>query len=281
MITLDDMPTGYKDLCLEILKNGEEVSPRGQLTKELRGVTIKFLDPTRTMPVGINRGLNVAIGAMEALQLIGGFTDPPMMKRIGQNFSNFMRAGSFDGAYGPRVRTQLPMVVERLKRDKDTRQAVLNIWDPLHDMFEERSRDYPCTIFLQFLIRNDKLECHGHMRSNDVWWGLSYDAFQFSQLQCTIANYLQMPAGPYYHHAVSLHMYERDFAKVDDLLYAPTEDLQVKGIGRGHQDVDYPEFRDVMELAETLTQGIPPKSLTVSEQWYDNVLWEYKQEVAK
>lgn len=201
---------GYRNLVSEILANGEEVSPRGQATREVRGAVIVLKNPIPSLPNRSGRKLNPAIGAAEALQLIGGFSDPRMMESISKNFSRFLDAGVFHGAYGTRLRGQLPLIYERLRDDPDTRQAVVTIWDPLHDAVVRDSKDFPCTITLQFMVRDDALELQTYMRSNDVWLGLPYDAFQFTQLQMTMANVLDLRYGPYAHHVGSLHIYERD-----------------------------------------------------------------------
>ena len=56
------------------------------------------------------------------------------------------------------------------------------------------------------------------MRSNDVWWGLPYDVFQFTQLQLTLARLLDVAPGEYTHMVGSLHAYERDADGIDALV---------------------------------------------------------------
>ncbi|MGH9203196.1 MAG: thymidylate synthase, partial [Vicinamibacterales bacterium] len=149
---------------------------------------------------------------------IGGVSVPELKTKIAPNTADFMNNGVFRGAYGPRVRESLPAIVRTLKQDRDSRRAVLTIFDSRVDLFQPQdTRDYPCTVALHFLLRDDHLECHAFMRSNDVWWGLTYDAFVFTQLQLTLAGLLDAASGTYFHTATSLHMYERDFNKWQDL----------------------------------------------------------------
>lgn len=216
-IQIDNLRQGYVELVEEIQRHGKPVAPRGMPTVELLNATVTLHDPSDALPIGIGRKPNLAIGAAEALQLIGGFSDPEMMASITKNFERFFDGGVLSGAYGPRIRTQLEHVVERLKQDPDTRQAIAVIWDPLHDGIGSVPRDLPCTLVLHFVIRDGKLSLCTTMRSNDVWWGVCYDFFQFTQLQLSIARVLKVKAGPYYHHATSLHMYERDFAAAEEL----------------------------------------------------------------
>lgn len=217
LIEIDDMPSGYARVCQIVAEEGRHVAPRGLATREVPGVTIRVDNPYLALPIGVGRKLNVAIAAAEAAQLVGGVSYPELMSRITKTFDDFRDDGTFHGAYGPRVRPQLPAVVSRLREDPDTRQAIIVLWDPLHDLFVPDSRDYPCTIALQYFVRGGALEAHTIMRSNDVWWGLAYDVFQFTQLQFTIANVLHLDIGAYYHHVHSLHAYERDLAGIAGL----------------------------------------------------------------
>ena len=51
------------------------------------------------------------------------------------------------------------------------------------------------------------------MRSNDIWFGLPYDIFQFTSLQILLSMELGVGIGTYTHICGSLHLYERDLGK--------------------------------------------------------------------
>lgn len=209
-----DMIEGYVQVCHLVYYRGSQSSPRGMKTRELLGTTIRVTNPRVTLPVGVGRKVNPRLAWLEALQLVGGFQAPEAM---GEHFRPFMDGQAFAGAYGPRIRNQLPMVQGRLLQDPDTRQAIVTIWDPIQDLVGSPRRDVPCTIGFQFFIRHGRLDMHVHMRSNDVWLGLAYDCFQFTRLQCTMAECIGAVAGEYVHHVGSLHLYERDVEKVLEL----------------------------------------------------------------
>jgi thymidylate synthase len=235
--TVESLGFGYEHICKSVLKHGREVAPRGLVTRELPAATIVCHNPRDSLPTGVGRKLNAAVGVAEALQLIGGFSRPDLMKVISPNFAQFLDDGHFHGAYGPRVRPQLEDVVRKLKSDADSRQAIVTIWDPAKDN-ELGLHDYPCTLSLHFMLRNDRLELHVTMRSNDVWWGLAYDAFQFTQLQCTLAHVLDVEPGAYAHHANSLHVYERDFDDIESLSNDARVADRWDGVGAPGMDVD-------------------------------------------
>lgn len=106
---------------------------------------------------------------------------------------------------------QLQQIIELLKKDRNTRRAVLNISDPAINRIE--TKDMQCTIALQFLIRNDKLEMTVYMRSNDIYFGFPYDYIYFVSLGQYIAKQLNIEFSLYTHHATSMHMYLRDHDK--------------------------------------------------------------------
>lgn len=216
-IHIGDGVNGYVYLVNWVLMHGEEVAPRGQKTREIEDATIFIEDVYNTLPLNINRGTVPGIGAVEACQLIGGVSYPETVIAVGPQFKNFTEDnGLFHGAYGLRTKGQYDAIVERLRQDPSTRQAVVTIWNPTYDLLPGK-RDYPCTVLHQFRIRNNKLNMSVYMRSNDVWLGAAYDFFQFTRVQIAIASILGIEPGTYAHHVGSLHIYEQHYGAAEDL----------------------------------------------------------------
>lgn len=216
-LRLRDLRRGYLDLANEVRLVGRPVIVRGLETRELTGVTLRFDDVTRPMlPIGVGRRVNTKLAAVEALQLISGTIHPELLLRASPHYAQVLvNPGELtQGAYGPRTRAALRRVVELLQRDPTSRQAMLSIW---RDEDLTTVGDRPCTIGLQFLVRDERLQLHVWMRSEDVWLGVPYDLFMFTQLQRTIAVVLGLSPGSYHHHVTSLHIYDRDLAAVDEL----------------------------------------------------------------
>lgn len=269
-LIVDDLQYGYPGVVESVFNDGEVAWPRGLKTHEIRGVELVVKRPWQTLPIGVGRSVNTKIAAVEALQLIGGVLHPELLVKASKAFGEFMDGGTFHGGYGQRVRSQLPAVQRRLLKDPDTRQAVVTLWDPQHDLFTSDAKDYPCTIALQFIVRNHTLELHTHMRSNDVWRGLAYDAFVFTQLQQAMAASLDFECGDYHHHVVSLHLYDTDVPAVMKMLEAPTEPLAWMMGSLIRQPMTY---ELVMLVARGLLRG---KDVTVESNstlgWYTEVL---------
>lgn len=220
VINLYDAVDGYVDLAKHVLRYGNTVSPRGQETREIEDAVIRITNVRDTLPLGVGRNVVPGIGAVEACQLLAGVSMPELVVAVGPQFKKYTEDnGLFHGAYGLRTNMQYEKIIERLKDDPDTRQAVVTIWDPKLDLLNNK-RDYPCTILHQFKIRNDALNMSVYMRSNDVWLGAAYDFFQFTRVQLAIASILGISPGTYTHHVGSLHIYEQHYDLVDNLKYA-------------------------------------------------------------
>lgn len=241
VIELSDLRNGYVDLVDWVLSLGEPVTSRGLPTTELTGVTIEVPRPTGVMlPVGVNRRVNQRLAAVEALQLLSGTADVELLRRASPNYTEVLvdPAAAAYGAYGPRLREQLTTLVTELRRHPASRRAVLAVWRP-DDLFHDGDR--PCTLTLQFLVRGGRLELIVNMRSQDVWLGVPYDLFMFTQLQRSLARALGVGTGRYVHHVGSLHLYDRDVEAARRLTYVADDLPPPAYYPRGIVAVDSPE----------------------------------------
>ena len=107
---------------------------------------------------------------------------------------------------------QLDMVVDMLKKNPNTRQATISIFDGKER--EKYDKDTPCTYAIQFTILNDRLNMCVTMRSNDLWYGFCNDQYCFSKLQLMVADKLEIRLGEYYHFAHNLHLYNNIIEKL-------------------------------------------------------------------
>jgi thymidylate synthase len=219
-LVIDNLRDGYVDLVNWVIAEGTPVSPRGQATHELLGARVVLTNPADAIPVGVGRNLNALIGAAEAAQSFSGVSDAAMLNSVsGGNFRPFMNGNVLRGAYGPRVAPQMAGIVSRLFEDPDSRQTVALIWKP-DDLWRSDTKDLPCTVALQFAIRDGKLHAFTSMRSNDVWLGVAYDFQMFTRIQLTLAWVLGVEVGNYYHSATSFHIYDRNIEAAGGLTKA-------------------------------------------------------------
>lgn len=199
---------------------GATVSPRGFPTREVLFPTLHIDEPWQLPPILPGRKANWAIGALEATSIVGQFSLPELFPDV---FAKFTKDGVFWGSYGGRIAGQLGLLVETLKSDASSRQAVVTIFDGHRDL-ARRDPDMPCTIALQFLIRDDVLHLRTMMRSNDAWLGLTYDLVQFAALQGAIAQAVGVPMGHLIHQPGSLHVYDSDVEKIEAMVDAGWND---------------------------------------------------------
>jgi thymidylate synthase len=251
-----------------VLEHGKEVAPRGQKTREIEDAIIRIDDVYNTLPMNVGRGAVPGIGAVEACQLLSGTSFPDLVIAIGPQFQNYTEDnGIFHGAYGPRTNGQYDIIIDRLKADPDTRQAVITIWNPQYDL-QPSKRDYPCTILHQFRIRNNKLNMSVYMRSNDVWLGAAYDFFQFTRVQLAVASVLGIEPGTYNHHVGSLHIYEQHYESADKLKYTDETVSIPYFTGRSWNEI---KSGSLLAMQATVDKGVYAR-LTKDEQWYTDVM---------
>jgi len=106
---------------------------------------------------------------------------------------------------------QLDKVISMLRRNPDTRQAAISIYDGKE--IYKYEYDTPCTYAIQFTVVDNKLNMCVTMRSNDLWYGFCNDQYCFAQLQILVAEETGYELGSYYHFAHNLHLYEKDLGK--------------------------------------------------------------------
>lgn len=265
--------TGYADVVKVVRSVGQPRSPRGRKTYDLGHTDVIIDSPYDALPLGIGRNLLPAIGAAEAAQLVAGRAYHSLMPRISPTFARYAESsGLFHGAYGERIAGQVGAIVRKIVSDRETRQAVITLWDPTRDNLPNK-RDYPCTVALNFTVVREQLELRTLMRSNDVWLGFPYDIFQFTQLQLTVARALSIEPGRYTHTAWSLHLYAEHADLVDQLTPAlPAGPFQPAGFGKLGHDWLLCSWR-----ADAILRGVLNHSfdLSDSERWYDEHLGPY------
>jgi thymidylate synthase len=149
----------------------------------------------------------------------------------------------FQGAYGPKVSEQLTYICETLEHDLASRQAVLTIWREQ----PRKSADIPCTVSLQFIIRNGELNCIANMRSSDIWLGWVYDVFNFSCISEWVRSYLgsigfELDLGQLFLNMGSSHIYDRNIDKANQC-------ANTTFVGK---DRELPKMSSPMELMQWL-----------------------------
>lgn len=216
-IVADNFDLLYQYLIKLVITDGKLSAPRGMEIRELLGVKLTLTDPRRSLCTLKARKLNYKFAVIEKLEYVSGVSSPEVICHYNKNMASFLNEATleFDGAYGPRLGRQYRHVYELLCNDPDTRQAVLNLNSELD---KRETKDVPCTVSLQFLLRDGRLNLIAYMRSNDLLWGTPYDINGFCFIQEVMACWLGVKLGTYTHMAGSLHLYTERQESLEQLL---------------------------------------------------------------
>lgn len=225
-----ELNADYQKAISDLMNHGYESAPRGQKTKEILNYSFSLVNPRNRIVHFPARKTSLKYLLGEFIWYISGSADPKGILPYAKFWDSIRNPnGTVNSNYGTRLFghhqeslvtrngqkiSQWQAVIDILTKDNDSRQAIVNIHMP-SDRWDG-NKDVPCTISLQFFIRDWRLHMIVTMRSNDVIMGTSNDIFQFTMLQEALALELRktMPAlelGYYYHNAGSLHIYERHF----------------------------------------------------------------------
>lgn len=210
----------YIQALKTIIEFGDNVSARGMETLELLGFQTQ-INMEHCVVALPNRLLGYKFMAAEAAWILSGdnrvATIEPYTKKIVDFSDDGVR---YFGSYGPKVIDQLSYVVETLSKDLGSRQALINIWREQ----PRPTKDVPCTVSLQFLVRNGQLNCVDTMRSSDIWLGWPYDIFNMSMISLGIILMLKkihgidLKLGTLILNAGSQHLYKYNATDAEKLL---------------------------------------------------------------
>jgi thymidylate synthase len=198
------------------LQNIQQPSRDGNVAGEIINAVTVITDPRQGFVKSKERDLSIKYAIGELLWYLSGSNKLEDISPYSSAWKNLSDDGNtVNSAYGYRIFNkfgfnQWEHVAKLLQKDPLSRQAIIHIKEPSN----APTKDLPCTICIQYLIRDNKLHSTVYMRSNDIWLGFPYDVFNFTSLQVLMAMELGVPVGEYTHIAGSLHLYERNVKNV-------------------------------------------------------------------
>lgn len=198
-----------------------EESRDGNIVGEIINATTTINDPTRSFSNNKVRRLPLRYCIGEMLWYASGKKELKEIQKFTTGWDRLTDDGeNVNSNYGYCIMykygfNQLEQVIEQLRKNPRTRQAVIHIKEA-RNLIENPTKDVNCTVCLQFFIRQDKLYMITYMRSCDLWLGFPNDIFQFMNLQVYLSMVLGVGLGTYTHICGSLHLYERDYLLVKE-----------------------------------------------------------------
>lgn len=213
----------FKNIISNIETNGTVEQPRDLKVKELTVQQFVF-DPKMPIADFESRSFNFKYFAGELVWYLNRDRDVNYIS----NFSNFWShitnpyTNQINSNYGSLLfGEQLEWVVKSLRLDKNTRQAIAFLNQPKFQF--AGNKDFVCTMYLNFWIRDNKLHMKVQMRSNDIFYGLTFDAPFFSFVHQHVRlwlldTYKDLELGDYHHCVDNVHFYERHFDLANNIL---------------------------------------------------------------
>lgn len=219
-----------------LLKHGKSRSPRGLNTLELEDAWLMLDEPQEAICTLKSRCIDMDYLKAEMEWYQKGSLDVSEIEKaskfwsklknpdntVSSNYGNIVfkqslepvdeRDGSFTRIF---PRNQYQWCFEKLLKDPDTRQAIINYNQPKHKFIE--NKDFVCTIAQLFKQEHNHLDSTVMMRSNDLIFGLTYDLPWFTSLQQKLAGDLNLSVGKYQHYAASLHVYEKHIKMLEQI----------------------------------------------------------------
>lgn len=207
-----------------VLSEGKSLSPRNRDVLEVENVIFEIEIPTHKQLFIPLRGNNPIATIAEVLWVLAGRNDMEYLSYYLPRAMEFSDDGKvWRGGYGPRLRNwnhvdQLREVVRILETDRDSRRAVMVIYDPDRDFV--KSKDIPCNNQLAFTVRDERLNMKVCSRSMDIIWGSTVNIITWSILQEILAGIMNAQVGTLTYFVSSFHLYTPFVEKSKTLLRA-------------------------------------------------------------
>jgi thymidylate synthase len=271
----------FQNIISDIKINGKVSKPRDLEVTELmyNGYAV---DPTQPFANFENREFNWKYFAGELVWYLNKDTNVDYINQFSGFWKNITNPNTneINSNYGSLLfGEQLDWVVTSLKNDKNTRQAIAFLNQPKYQF--KGNKDFVCTMYLNFSIRENKLDMKVQMRSNDIFYGLTFDAPFFAFVHQHVylwlkSTYPELELGTYYHFADNIHFYERHYELAEKIVHEglnkPVSTMRLTqpifNIEEGNMIIaDYG-----INMINNINKGI---ELNADRDYYNNILCEY------
>ena len=232
MQVYNNIDEAYREVLRDIYYNPDyKAAPRGLPIREKVDYAFSILNPT---------ALPIETADSDRNEVIAAYTqkEVALYNSCSNRVEDFAKAskfweklanpdGTINSAYGfliwknyscisqfsNKAMTPWEWARESLLVDKDTRQAIMRFSLPEHQWIG--NKDQTCTMHLNWLIRENKLNLTTTMRSQDMVKGAVYDWPWFCGLMDKMLlelkpKYPELEKGKYTHFCHSIHCYEKD-----------------------------------------------------------------------
>ena len=276
----------YKLSLLDVLNNPEyETSPRGSLIREITNAALVIENPEQCLYLNDRRSSQFKYIAAELIWYFSGHNDTSFISKFAKFWESIDNGnGTVNSAYGNLIFreknrfniSQYQWALESLIKDKDSRQAILHFNKPSHQW--EGNKDFVCTLTGVLQIRDSSLNFTIDMRSNDLILGTPTDAAFFvvlqNQMYCHLKKYYpDLKIGTYTHIAHSLHIYERHFGLVEEMLKNEFVPIEIPNINCDLIEMDGSPMEAIIKIKECIERDINIKNdVKFGDSLYDWII---------
>jgi thymidylate synthase len=214
MYTIENDTIGgaHEHAIKTILINGQEQMSKHGITLEMpEALSVRILHPLKPLRVSTCANLTEEMMQVYAQQLLNIIPKTGTNKDFDYNCGNRwmdypqIHNGDIIGDGDHLGFNQLQYnVIDELRKDETSRRAIVTSINPIIDYSKTH---IPCISFLQFLIRNDRLNMEVYIRSNDMLSAWGSDAYALSEVQRYVAHKLDRIVGTLEIISVSAHIY--------------------------------------------------------------------------
>jgi thymidylate synthase len=213
----------FQNIISDIKLDGKLSTPRELEVAELMYKGYK-VDPTSPIANFNDREFNFKYFAGELVWYLNKDNNVDYINQFSGFWKNITNPGTneINSNYGSLLfGDQLQWVVDTLKSDKNSRQAIAFLNQPKYQV--KGNNDFVCTMYLNFSIRDNVLDMKVQMRSNDIFYGLTFDAPFFALVQQHVhlwlkPTYPDLELGTYHHYSDNIHFYQRHYELAEKIV---------------------------------------------------------------
>ncbi|HLX08188.1 MAG TPA: thymidylate synthase [Thermoanaerobaculia bacterium] len=206
----------YLDLLRTVREQGKPKQDRtGTGTLSIFGHQMRF-DLAAGFPLLTTKRLHLRSIVHELLWFLAGDTNVAYLHDRGVTIWDEWadERGDLGPIYGRQWRSwpapdgsaidQMALLVERLRRDPDSRRHVVSAWN-VGEL--ERMRLPPCHVLFQFYVAGGTLSCQLYQRSADVFLGVPFNIASYALLTLMVAQVAGLVPGELIHTLGDAHLY--------------------------------------------------------------------------
>jgi len=217
----------YLEFMRSVRDNGTRKDDRtGTGTLSQFGLQMRF-DLSEGFPLVTTKKLHIRSIIHELLWFLSGDSNVRYLQENGVSIWNEWadEQGELGPVYGVQWRSwprpdggtvdQIADVVERIKRDPDSRRLIVNAWNV--GQLDKMALP-PCHCLFQFYVADGKLSCQLYQRSADIFLGVPFNIASYALLTHMVAQQADLKVGEFVWTGGDCHLYVNHLEQADEQL---------------------------------------------------------------